>query len=66
MNFLRKYYKKLVAIFLVLLIWQIASIQVNNEPFVPSPQSTFNVIVEMIKTGALWKHVCASFGRVTL
>ena len=58
--------KKFVGVVIVLLIWQIASQVVNKELFVPSPHSTFNVIVEMVKTGAFWKHIGASFGRVTI
>ncbi len=61
-----KYVKKFIFVTVIMATWQIASMIVNKELFVPSPQSTFGVIVEMIKTGALWKHVGASFGRVTL
>ena len=61
-----RYLKKPLFLMIIFIFWQTVSLIVNKELFVPSPQSTFGVIEEMIKTGALWKHVGASFARVTL
>lgn len=59
-------FKKIVWILVIVLIWHTISRIVNKALFVPSPESTFKVIIDMLKTGAFWKHLGASFGRVTL
>lgn len=61
-----KIIKKVLWITIIVLVWHVISRIVNKALFVPSPESTFKVILDMFRTGAFWKHLGASFGRVTL
>lgn len=62
----KKLLKKVVWIVIIVAIWHIISQIVNKQLFVPTPESTFKVISDMLKTGVFWKHLGASFKRVTL
>lgn len=50
----------------IIILWWIWSKITNKELFAPSPVSTFNVIVDLFQTGAFFKHLGASFLRVTI
>ena len=61
-----KIIKKVIWLISIVLGWHIISRIVNKALFVPSPESTFKVILEMVRMGVFWKHLGSSFGRVTL
>ena len=50
----------------IILIWIFSSSIINNSLFLPTPKETINAIVVMYQTGALWKHLYATFMRVTI
>ncbi len=50
----------------IILLWSLWSAITNKELFAPSPRSTLNVIIELFNTGAFFKHLWASFLRVTV
>lgn len=62
---MKKLYKVLY-LAIVLVIWLIGSILVNKSLFVPSPIETFGKIVTMLEGGLLFKHLGASFLRITV
>lgn len=49
----------------VIIFWELLSRIINKNLFLPSPEKTFRCIEEMIRTGVLFKHLWASFRRVT-
>lgn len=50
----------------VLLIWELASRAISKELFLPSPASTWEAIRTLYLTDSLFKHLGATFGRVSL
>ena len=61
----RKILRALAVTICVLAVWEIMSRVVNKSLFLPSPEKTLQCIVNMAQTGALVRHLSASFGRVT-
>ncbi len=49
----------------IILLWWIWSAITGKELFAPSPKSTYDVVVNLFDTGAFFKHLWASFLRVT-
>ena len=62
---MKKRLSKIFFLASVIFIWWIASKIVNKSLFLPSPLETFNMIVNLFETGAFFKHLGASFYRVT-
>ena len=65
---MKKMNKKLFAVIYIagiFLLWWIWSSVTNKELFAPSPISTGRVITDLFDTGAFFKHLGASFLRVT-
>ena len=62
---MKKVIKKILFISIIIIIWWGASRVVNKSLFLPSPRETIKVIGDLITTGALFKHLSASFLRVT-
>ena len=62
---MNKITRKIIFIVSIILIWWGASLIVNKTLFLPSPKDTVLVIRELIRTGAFFKHLSASFIRVT-
>lgn len=50
----------------VLLVWDMASKAINKELFLPSPMRTFEAVKTLYLTDSLFKHLGATFGRVSL
>ncbi len=50
----------------IIVLWWIWSKATNKELFAPSPKSTLDVIINLLSTGAFFKHLWASFLRVTI
>lgn len=63
---MKKHLKKLFFIVCVIAIWWGASLIVNKSLFLPSPSETFAMIVNLFETGVFFKHLGASFLRVTI
>ena len=63
---MNKNLKKVLFIACVIAIWWFASLLVNKSLFLPSPGETFAMIVNFFETGVFFKHLGASFFRVTI
>ena len=63
---MNKHLKKVFFIACVIAIWWGASLLVNKSLFLPSPTETFAMIVNLFETGVFFKHLGASFFRVTI
>lgn len=63
---MKKHLKKIFFIVCVIAIWWVASLIVNKSLFLPSPAETFAMIVNLFETGAFFKHLGASFFRVSI
>ncbi len=60
--------KKIYKVFFllcVIFIWWGASKIINKSLFLPSPKETFDMIINFFQTGVFFKHLGASFLRVT-
>lgn len=60
--------KKIISLLVfitVVLIWTISSTIINNNLFLPTPKKTFEAIISMYQSNVLWKHLGATFMRVT-
>ena len=62
---MKKTTKKVLFVVIIIVLWWGASIAVNKSLFLPSPKDTMNVVIDLITTGAFFKHLGASFLRVT-
>lgn len=62
---MKKAFKKVIFIACVIAIWWLASLIVNKSLFLPSPMETFAMIINFFETGVFFKHLGASFFRVT-
>ena len=56
---------KFIYLAVVLAIWWVGSIVVNKSLFVPSPVETFGMIANLFEDGIIFKHLGASFLRIT-
>lgn len=63
---MKKNAKKFLFAVAIIIIWWLASLAVNKSLFLPSPVETWNVIVELLETGAFFKHLGSSFLRVII
>lgn len=63
---MKKHLKKLFFIVCVIAIWWVASLIINKSLFLPSPAETFSMIINLFTTGVFFKHLGASFFRVTI
>ena len=63
---MKKAIKKISFVAIVIIIWWGASRIVNKSLFLPSPKETMKSIVTLVTTGVLFKHLGASFLRVTI
>lgn len=61
----KKIIQNAVTLICVIITWELLSRVINKSLFLPSPEKTFQCIEEMIRTGVLFKHLWASFRRVT-
>ncbi len=50
----------------VLLLWTLGARAVNKTLFLPSPAQTFEALKAMLQGGGLFRHLGATFGRVSL
>lgn len=62
----RKALSTLLAAAIWLAVWQIASMAVKQEILLVSPVSAFQKLIELMGTGAFYRSVFNSFGRIAL
>jgi len=62
---LKKRLFSLAYIACIILLWWLWSAITGKELFAPSPKATYDVIVNLLDTGAFFNHLSASFFRVT-
>ncbi len=62
---MKKAVKSVIYLACFLLIWWIASKIVNKSLFLPSPMATFQMVITFFEEGVFFKHLGASFLRVT-
>lgn len=55
----------LLSIGLIFVVWQLASLAANRY-FLPQPTQALAALADLIREGSIWKHVAASFRRISL
>ena len=56
----------LILLIVIFILWEVLSRVINKSLFLPSPKDTFAIIQNLFTTGALWRHLGYTFGRVTI
>lgn len=56
--------RKLIAVIILLAVWQLLSIWINKKLFLPSPMATVMALVELVQTGEFYLSVATSFLRI--
>ncbi len=63
---MKKITRKVSFIVAIIGVWWVFSVIINKPLFFPSPLETGKMIVTLFETGAFFKHLGSSFGRVTV